>query len=121
MNITSFLDTSDNLSLLLACKTINKDLSTYGYVTNLTLTNDITYYEKIKKTKGKPSIVNMKGFRDPLVWLPFFPDKIVLSDCEEQYENILVFCMSNNYEIFTHKDNLIILIRSPTQPRTQDI
>ena len=109
MNITSFLDTVDNLSLLLTCKLINRDLTIYGYVTNLTLTTDTTYYEKIKKLKGKPSSINMKGFCNPLIWLPLFADKIVLSDCEEQYENILLFCMSNNYEIFTHKDDLIIL------------
>jgi hypothetical protein len=122
MNITSFLKTVDNMNFLRTCKKINTQLTKYGYVTDLTLYNDLTYYENIKKIRGKPLSIELIGFEDPLVWLPFHSDKIILNNCSECYENIVIFCMSNNYEIIIHNDDsLIILIKSQDQPQLQDI
>ena len=121
INITFFLETSCNINLLHSCKKINKVLTKYGFVTDLRLNYDRSYYEKIKKLKGKPQSIQLLGFSNPLEWLPFHPTKIILIDCDEQYENIIVFCLSNNYEIVTQNDNLVSLIKSPDQPLLQDI
>jgi hypothetical protein len=122
-NIVSFLDTRDNIAMLSTCKRINKHLMKYGFVTTVTFSQDVSYYNFLKKITNKRLIssLTMENFCNPIDWIPFYVNKITLINCSETYENILIFCMSNNYEIVTHKDNLIRLFRSPTQPQLLDI
>ena len=122
-NIISFLYTIDNIALSKACKTINKQMINQGYLTTITLTQD-NYINHLKKKQLKKRLVNtvtMLHFDKPLLWLPFHANKIILKYCDETYEDIIVFCMSSNYEIVTHNDNLIILLKSQDQPQLQDI
>lgn len=106
---------------MVSCKRINNHAMKYGYITDLTLSNDISYYKAIRSNLRLLKSIIMKGFYNPIVWIPVYTDRIILQRCEEEYENIVVFCMSNNYEIVTHIDNLIILIKSRVQPQLRGI
>jgi hypothetical protein len=82
--ITVFLDNKSNTRLIRSCKLLKNHCNEYGFLTtiNHNLTMDMMKFTRLFSTHSNTlKSVYLRGVDDGHLWLPFYPERIILDNC----------------------------------------